>query len=84
LVTDSIAGVYHFQAMRWSTTEYFNFLTSPGRFFAATELKSIMAYILLKYDVKFASDMRPKNLVFAGGIVPDPNAKVMFRLKQKQ
>ncbi|KAF5350899.1 hypothetical protein D9758_010538 [Tetrapyrgos nigripes] len=30
----------------------------PGRFFAAAELKSLVAHILLNYDIKFANDSR--------------------------
>src|SRR6266496_744256 len=31
----------------------------PGRFYAAVQMKIILAYLLLNYDVKFASGKRP-------------------------
>ncbi|EMD42272.1 hypothetical protein CERSUDRAFT_41330 [Gelatoporia subvermispora B] len=55
----------------------------PGRFFAANELKAMLAYVVLKYDVKFKHEgVRPENKWFAAGIVPDPTARVLFRRRQ--
>jgi len=54
-------------------------LFSPGRFFAANELKAMMAHILLNYDVKLAGDARPKNFWFQGFSSPSTNAEVLFR-----
>ncbi|EMD34612.1 hypothetical protein CERSUDRAFT_158140 [Gelatoporia subvermispora B] len=55
----------------------------PGRFFAANELKAMLAYILLNYDVKFEREgVRPENNWAAMNIVPDPTAKVLFRKRQ--
>ncbi|GJE99522.1 cytochrome P450 [Phanerochaete sordida] len=52
----------------------------PGRFFAATELKAMMAYVVLNYDVKFADDgVRPENVVSALTVAPHPGARVLFR-----
>ncbi|OCH95707.1 cytochrome P450 [Obba rivulosa] len=56
----------------------------PGRFFAANELKAMLAYILLNYDVKFEREgVRPENKWVATAIIPDPTAKVMFRKRQQ-
>lgn len=57
---------------------------SPGRFFAANELKAMMAYLVMHYDVKLADGetARPKDLEFASSVVPNPKAKVMFRKRQ--
>ncbi|KAG6830166.1 hypothetical protein H0H92_001895 [Tricholoma furcatifolium] len=51
-----------------------------GRFFAATELKMMLAHILLKYDISFPPGIstRPKNLLFNGAIVPDDKAQLVF------
>jgi len=52
----------------------------PGRFFAATVLKAMLAHLVMTYDVKFENEgVRPVNMVF--GVVSSPNlkAKVMFR-----
>ena len=58
-------------------------LSSPGRFFAATELKAMMAYLLLNYDVKFAREgVRPADRHNIMGISPDPTATVLFRKRK--
>ncbi|TFK79302.1 cytochrome P450 [Polyporus arcularius HHB13444] len=56
----------------------------PGRFFAAIELKAMLAYIVLNYDLKLPGDgLRPKNVSFGLHIlVPDPKATVLFRRRQ--
>ncbi|KAF9559724.1 cytochrome P450 [Agrocybe pediades] len=51
----------------------------PGRFFAANELKAMMAHILLTYDVKLAGDSRPQNFWFQGFSSPNRKAEVLFR-----
>ncbi|GJE99514.1 cytochrome P450 [Phanerochaete sordida] len=52
----------------------------PGRFFAATELKIMMAYVVVHYDVKFEREgVRPANVHKALTISPDPKAQVLFR-----
>lgn len=56
------------------------FLTSPGRFFAANELKIMMANLVLKYDIKFADEgRRPDNEWMATTIQPSVSAQVLFR-----
>lgn len=57
---------------------------SPGRFFAANELKAMMAYLVTHYDVKLADGetTRPKDVEFAYNVIPNPKAKVMFRKRQ--
>jgi len=52
----------------------------PGRFFASNEIKTMLAYVLLNYDVKMANgDERPRNLAFGLAHIPNPSAEVMFR-----
>ncbi|KAF8555102.1 cytochrome P450 [Imleria badia] len=52
----------------------------PGRFFAATMLKTMLAHVVVMYDVKLEDNgTRPQALHFGTWVVPDPNAKVMFR-----
>ncbi|KZT08801.1 cytochrome P450 [Laetiporus sulphureus 93-53] len=56
----------------------------PGRFFAANELKTALAYIVMNYDVKFGGDgTRPINRWFGSSVIPDPMAQVMFRKRQQ-
>jgi hypothetical protein len=53
---------------------------SPGRFFAANELKAIMAHVLVTYDIKFEDEgVRPPNTMIHIHRMPDRHAKVMFR-----
>ena len=50
---------------------------SPGRFFAATELKSMLAHIVVTYDIKLEDDTpRPRA---RASTLPDLSAKVVFR-----
>ncbi|OCH84018.1 cytochrome P450 [Obba rivulosa] len=56
----------------------------PGRFFAAIELKAMLAHVLLNYDVKFERDgVRPENKWVGTAVAPDPTAKVLFRKRQQ-
>jgi hypothetical protein len=53
---------------------------SPGRFFAATELKSMLAHVVLSYDVKLEDNAtRPQSLHSGIHIAAHPTARVMFR-----
>ncbi|GJE99517.1 cytochrome P450 [Phanerochaete sordida] len=52
----------------------------PGRFFAANELKAMMAHVITHYDVKLEKGgVRPENVHIAMTISPDPEARVLFR-----
>ncbi|KAI6028871.1 cytochrome P450 [Pisolithus orientalis] len=58
--------------------------TCPGRFFAATVLKTMLAHIVMSYDVKRGNDeSRPTTLHVGRAIVPNPTAKVMFRKREE-
>ena len=52
----------------------------PGRFFVALELKMMLAYVLLNYDVEHL-ETRPKNTWFNTASVPD--SKGSIRVKRK-
>ncbi|KAJ3007828.1 hypothetical protein NUW54_g3393 [Trametes sanguinea] len=55
----------------------------PGRFFAANELKAMLAYIVLNYDFKLGGDgKRPPNVHFGPTIIPNPDAQVQFRKRE--
>ncbi|KAF8623267.1 hypothetical protein AX15_006434 [Amanita polypyramis BW_CC] len=57
-----------------------NCRASPGRFFAANEVKTAIAHILLNYDVKLANDGgRPRTLWLGRAPLPDPTAEVLFQ-----
>ncbi|EGN95203.1 hypothetical protein SERLA73DRAFT_77211 [Serpula lacrymans var. lacrymans S7.3] len=52
----------------------------PGRFFAATVLKTMMAHIVVTYDVKMEKEgVVPDNQTFSFSTFPHPEAEVMFR-----
>ncbi|KAI9568081.1 hypothetical protein HD554DRAFT_2102827 [Boletus coccyginus] len=52
----------------------------PGRFFAASELKSMLAHVVMSYDIKPEDDKtRSKGLRAGLRVSPDPAAKIMFR-----
>ncbi|KAI9571037.1 cytochrome P450 [Boletus coccyginus] len=54
----------------------------PGRFFAANELKSMLAHVVMSYDVKLEDndDKTQSNRLRTGlRMSPDPAAKIMFR-----
>ncbi|KAJ2998234.1 hypothetical protein NUW58_g387 [Xylaria curta] len=55
----------------------------PGRFFASNEIKAIMGYLLLNYDMKFSEGQtRPKSMLFETQNLPDHEATVMFRKRK--
>ncbi|KAF5349586.1 hypothetical protein D9756_008948 [Leucocoprinus leucothites] len=53
----------------------------PGRFFAINEIKAILAHVLLNYDIQLenGSTVRPPNVVLETTLLPNPNARMMFR-----
>ncbi|KIJ13827.1 hypothetical protein PAXINDRAFT_13375 [Paxillus involutus ATCC 200175] len=52
----------------------------PGRFFVATELKTMLAHVVTSYDIKLEDNAtRPRNFHIGIHIVAHPTAKVMFR-----
>ncbi|EMD41691.1 hypothetical protein CERSUDRAFT_79328, partial [Gelatoporia subvermispora B] len=52
----------------------------PGRFYAEHELKAILTYVVLNFDIKFDNEpTRPKNKWIASTIVPAQHAKILFR-----
>ncbi|KAF8549327.1 cytochrome P450 [Imleria badia] len=67
-----------------TTTEYLPFghgrHACPGRFFAANELKSMLAHIVMTYDVKLEDNAPyPASLCVGSMIAANPHAKVLFR-----
>ncbi|KAI0719015.1 cytochrome P450 monooxygenase [Fomitopsis betulina] len=75
------------QQFHTPTAEYIAFghgkHACSGRWFAAAEVKAILAYILLNYDFKLEKPGgRPENLYLGPSILPHPRAKVMFRRRK--
>ncbi|KAI8990628.1 cytochrome P450 [Trametes punicea] len=70
-----------------STLDYFSFghgkHACPGRFFASNELKSLLAFIILNYDMKLSGDgSRPKNIYLALTVIPAPKGKILFKKRE--
>lgn len=52
----------------------------PGRFFAGNEIKMILAFFLLRFDMKLRDgEARPKAMMLMMSKTPDPNAEILFR-----
>ncbi|KAI6115160.1 cytochrome P450 [Pisolithus croceorrhizus] len=52
----------------------------PGRFLASNELKTMLAHILMSYDVKFEDRVsRPRSVHWDLNVMADPGVRVMFR-----
>ncbi|KAK1461602.1 ent-kaurene oxidase [Colletotrichum melonis] len=53
----------------------------PGRFFAATEIKMLIARLLLEYDIRMPEGVmeRYKNIVRGDMIEPDHRKTIMLR-----
>ncbi|KAG6330494.1 hypothetical protein ID866_8595 [Astraeus odoratus] len=79
-------GKLAWYALTLSSLAYQNLsIHSPGRFFAAVELKMMLAHIVLSYDVKVDSNgHQPKNMVFGIAIVADRRAGIMFRKRSEE
>ncbi|KAJ6498408.1 cytochrome P450 [Mycena vitilis] len=55
----------------------------PGRFFAATELKAMLAHLVINYDVKAEVEgVRPADFNFGTITSPNPTARVLIRKRQ--
>ena len=53
---------------------------SPGRFFAANELKAMLAFMVVYCNIKLAGDgLCPSNIFFGSSVVPSSSGKPMFR-----
>ncbi|EKM50862.1 uncharacterized protein PHACADRAFT_128456 [Phanerochaete carnosa HHB-10118-sp] len=55
----------------------------PGRFFAANELKSMMAHLVMTYDIRMEKPGEiPPGFCFSSNILPNRTAKVLFRKRK--
>ena len=60
-----------------------NFPYSPGRFFAANELKALLAHIVVTYDVKMEKEGHlPDPVWYTSSKSPSRDAEVLFRKRQ--
>lgn len=54
-------------------------LHSPGRFFAAVELKVMLAYIICNYDFKLDGNQRPRDKFFSFSCSPDSRVRLILK-----
>jgi len=74
-------GRFFFFASTYRSHSYSSI--SPGRFFAANEVKALLAHILVTYDIKFEEGKpAPRRLVIKSVRVLG-KANAMFRKRQK-
>lgn len=56
----------------------------PGRFFAANQIKMVLAQLLLSYDVRLKEGQaRPKCMVVMMSRTPDMKGEVLFRRRSR-
>ncbi len=58
-------------------------MISPGRFFAVNEVKALLAYIVVMYDIKLEEGRGPPRGFYIAALHVPGNANVMFRSRQK-
>lgn len=54
----------------------------PGRWFAAAEVKLILANLILQYDMKMKDGIRPKGISFQNVFAPNPMVPVLFKRRE--
>ena len=55
----------------------------PGRFYAETQSKTLLALLLLRYDFGLLEGRgRPQSVCFADANVPDPAEKILMRARK--
>ena len=54
---------------------------SPGRFFVAYEIKMIVVYLLMNYDIKRIPE-RPKTRWFGATLIPALGAQISLRKRR--
>ncbi|KAM0426396.1 hypothetical protein ACHAPT_008442 [Fusarium lateritium] len=76
------AALHQFVSVNQSSLTFgFGRHACPGRFFAANEIKMILANAILQYDIKLVEPAteRYPNIEFAHMSIPDPSRKLLFK-----
>jgi cytochrome P450 len=56
----------------------------PGRFYAANEMKMVLAHLLLRYNFKFPDGCgRPRNFTVDSDMYPDPAARLLIQRRDQ-
>jgi hypothetical protein len=58
-------------------------LNSPGRFFAVNEVKTLVARIIIEYEIKFEKGKGLPHPFRFGSLFIPRNADILFRRRQK-
>lgn len=56
----------------------------PGRFFASNEVKVALCHILMKYDLKLATETKPAVLRNGFALATNPFGKILIRRRQEE
>ncbi|KZL64415.1 cytochrome P450 [Colletotrichum tofieldiae] len=56
----------------------------PGRFFGANTVKLVMCHLLLKYDIKLATNTSTEPLEFGFSMLANPTTKVLIRRRKEE
>ncbi len=58
--------------------------SSPGRFFAALEIKMMLAVLIMKYDIRLPGEgKRPNDSWFGPVCTPSTSAKVLLKKRER-
>lgn len=57
-------------------------ICSPGRWLAAHQLKLMLAYVVLNYDIQYMAQ-RPENFVFGDSLIPSQTASMKVRRRKQ-
>jgi hypothetical protein len=81
LLLSFVSKLYHALQGIYLSTKTNTSNHSPGRFFAAQQLKLVLAYIALNYDIK-PIPFRPTNLWFVNTQGPPLDSKISVRRRE--
>jgi len=57
-------------------------MSSPGRQFAVNEIKLMLAFTILRYDVKTRDGKRPEDWTMNWFLMPNQSAEILFRRRK--
>ncbi len=56
----------------------------PGRFFATNEIKVALCHLLMKYDIKPASNIKPRAMPYGFTLNADKSATILIRRREAE
>jgi len=76
-------GNFLFSLVGSIVVNFYSIMISPGRFFAANEIKGLLAHIVVTYDIKFEEGKQAPRGVHFNAIRIPGEANAMFRKRQR-